>query len=96
MLAVTDNAATVIRDLTEQEGVPEGAGLRIATDESAGAFRLSLAPEPQEGDQVVDAAGARLFLDQEAAQILDDKALDAAVDAQGGVQFAVGERPQRA
>jgi Fe-S cluster assembly iron-binding protein IscA len=94
MLAVTENAATVIRDLTGQEGVPDGAGLRIATDESAGAFRLSLAPEPQEGDQVVDAAGARLFLDQEAAQILDDKALDAAVDAQGGVQFAVGEQPR--
>jgi Fe-S cluster assembly iron-binding protein IscA len=96
MLAVTDNAATVIRELTGQEGVPDGAGLRIATDESAGAFRLSLAPEPQQGDQVLDAAGARLFLDEDAAEILDDKALDAAVDAQGGVQFAVGEQPRQA
>jgi iron-sulfur cluster assembly protein len=93
MLAVTDNAATVIRDLTDQEGMPEGTGLRIAADESAGAFRLSLSPAPQEGDQVLDAEGARLFLDHEAAQMLDDKALDAAVDAQGGVQFAVGEQP---
>jgi Fe-S cluster assembly iron-binding protein IscA len=96
MLAVTDNAAAVIRDLTEQEEVPTGAGLRIATDESAGALKLSLAPEPQEGDQVVDAHGARLFLDHEAAELLDDKALDAAVDAQGGVQFAVGEQPTQA
>jgi iron-sulfur cluster assembly protein len=96
MLAVTDNAAAVIRDLTDREEVPEGAGLRITTDESAGALRLSLAPEPQEGDQVLDAAGARLFLDRESAQLLDDKALDAAVDAQGGVQFAVGERATEA
>ncbi|MGC9670601.1 HesB/IscA family protein [Planosporangium sp. 12N6] len=96
MLAVTDNAAAVIRDLTDQEQVPDGAGLRIATDESAGALRLSLEPEPQEGDQVLDAEGARLFLDRQAAQILDDKSLDAAVDAQGGVQFAVEDQPTRA
>jgi Fe-S cluster assembly iron-binding protein IscA len=82
----------VIRDLTGRDEVPDGAGLRIATDQAAGALTLSLAPEPQEGDQVLDAAGARLFLDPEAAQILDDKALDAAIDPQGGVQFEVAEQ----
>jgi Fe-S cluster assembly iron-binding protein IscA len=92
MLALTDNAAAVIRDLTGRDEVPDGAGLRIATDQAAGALTLSLAPEPQEGDQVLDAAGARLFLDPEAAQILDDKALDAAIDPQGGVQFEVAEQ----
>jgi iron-sulfur cluster assembly protein len=94
MLAVTDNATAVIRDLTDRQEVPEGAGLRIATDESAGALTLSLVPEPMEGDQVLDASGARLFLDREAAQLLDDKTLDAAVDPEGGVQFAVGEQSQ--
>jgi iron-sulfur cluster assembly protein len=93
MLTVTDNAVAVIRNLTGQQQVPDGAGLRIATDPSAGSLTLSLAPEPQEGDQVLDASGARLFLDSEAAQLLDDKALDAAVDAAGTVQFAVAEQP---
>jgi hypothetical protein len=40
----------------------------------------------------MDAAGARLFLDAEAAIILDDKALDA-VQAEGGVQFALAPQP---
>jgi iron-sulfur cluster assembly protein len=92
MIAVTDNAATVIRDLTSQGEVPEGAGLRIAADAMEGSLTLSLAPAPEEGDQVVDAAGARLFLDSDAAVMLDDKELDAAVDQGGSVQFAVAEQ----
>ena len=92
MLAVTDNAATVIRDLTSQKEVPMGSGLRIAADASEGSLTLSLVPEPEIGDQVLDQGGARLFLDSDAAQILDDKELDAAVDDNGSVQFAVGEQ----
>lgn len=92
MLTVTDNAVAAIRSLTSQPDVPEGAGLRIATDASAGALRLSVAASPQEGDQIVDSAGARLFLDSDAAMLLSDKALDATVDDQGTVQFALAEQ----
>lgn len=92
MLTLTENAAAVIRDITGQEEVPDGAGLRIATDGS-GALTLSLTPEPVQGDQVVNEQGARLFLDSDAAPMLDDKALDVSVDGQGGVQFTLGEQP---
>lgn len=92
MLTLTDNAVSVIRSLAEQQQAQE-CGLRIATDPSAGSFMLSLAPEPAEGDRVVDAEGARLFLDPYAAEYLEGKALDAAVDAQGAVQFAVADQP---
>jgi iron-sulfur cluster assembly protein len=93
MLTLTENAVSVIRNLTDQQEVPDGAGLRIATDPQAGALTLSLAESPAAGDQVVDNSGARLFLDAEAAILLDDKSLDAAVDPEGRVQFAVGEQP---
>lgn len=89
---MTDNAVAAIRSLTAQPNVPDSAGLRIATDRSAGALQLTVAPEPHEGDQVVDTSGARLFLDTEAATLLDDKALDATVDDQGSVQFALAEQ----
>lgn len=93
MLTVTDNAVAAIRSLTGQPEIPDGTGLRIATDQAAGSLQLSLAPQPQEGDQVVDSSGARLFLDSEAAVLLDDKALDASVDEQGTVQFALAQQP---
>jgi iron-sulfur cluster assembly protein len=93
MLTLTDNAVLVIRDLTTQPEVPDGAGLRIATDPSAGSLTLAVAAQPARDDQVLDEAGARIFLDPEAAQLLDDKALDAAVDQQGAVQFGIEERP---
>ena len=92
MLTVTDNAVAAIRSLTSQPDVPEGAGLRIATDAWAGALQLSVAASPKEGDQIVDSAGARLFLDSDAAMLLGDKALDATVDDQGTVQFALAEQ----
>lgn len=95
MLTLTDNAVLVIRDLTAQEEVPVGAGLRIASDPT-GSLILSLAEQPQRGDQVVDAAGARIFLDPESAQVLEDKALDAAVDHQGIVQFGIADLPDHA
>lgn len=92
MVTLTDNAVMVIRGLAEQQDEPQ-CGLRIATDPTAGSLMLSLVPEPLDGDRVVDAEGARLFLDSDAALFLDDKALDAAVDEQGAVQFAVADQP---
>lgn len=94
MLTLTENAVLVIRDLTDQQEVPDGAGLRIATDPAAGSFTITLAARPAQGDHVLQDSGARIFLDPDAAQILDDKALDAAVDAQGGVQFGFFEQPK--
>ena len=94
MLTLTDNAVTAIRSLTGREEVPDGAGLRIATGAQAGSLTVGLAASPIEGDQVLDSSGARLFLDPGAAMLLDDKALDASVDNQGGVQFAIAEQPE--
>ncbi len=95
MLTLTDNAVSVIRTLTAQPEVPDGAGLRIAADAAAdsGGLTLSLVTEPQAGDKVVDNSGARVFLESSAANVLDDKALDADVDDQGQVSFQLFEQP---
>jgi iron-sulfur cluster assembly protein len=92
MVTMTDNAVAAIRSLTARPEVPDGAGLRIATDAAAGALQLTVSPEPHEGDQVLDSSGARLFLDTEAALLLDDKALDATVNEQGAVQFNLAQQ----
>jgi Fe-S cluster assembly iron-binding protein IscA len=92
MLTLTDNAATAIRDITSQDAVPPGSGLRIAAEDGGDALVLSLAAQPFEGDEIVDSAGARLFLDRQAAALLNDKELDVTVDPNWDVQFAVGDQ----
>ena len=52
-------------------------------------FTLSVVDGPQPQDAVVENAGARVFLDTDAAAVLDDRVLDAQIDPQGSVQFAV-------
>jgi iron-sulfur cluster assembly protein len=80
MLTLTESARELVRDMVSAENAPEGSGLRIAAahDEDGGpALSLELATEPAEGDEVLDEEGTRVFLEPEAASMLDDKILDA-------------------
>lgn len=95
MLVVTTDAALAIRDLTHQPGLPDETGLRIATTASgdgAPGLAAEVAPTPMPADQVVEAEGARVFLDEQAASALDDKALDAKTNPNGQVSFHVVEQ----
>jgi iron-sulfur cluster assembly protein len=93
MLTLTDNAVAAIRDLTSQPDVPDGSGVRIGTDPAAGSLMLSLAQEPIPGDQVVDVAGATVFLDSDAAPLVEEQALDATVDDTGLIEFTLAPQP---
>ncbi|MBQ1042541.1 MULTISPECIES: iron-sulfur cluster biosynthesis family protein [unclassified Micromonospora] len=92
MLTMTDNAVLVIRDLAAQQDVGDAGGLRIAADTEAGSLSIELVPEPVGGDQVVDTEGARIFLDSDAAELLNDTSVDAVVDDEGVVQFGFTEK----
>lgn len=89
MLTLTENASTIVRDITTQPQYADTAGLRITTDGDPSSFAIAPAEAAAPADQVVEQAGATVFLDQEAAQLLDDKILDAAVDDEGRVEFAL-------
>lgn len=83
MLAMTDHAAEAIRGIVTAPGVPEGAGLRIAMqgdDTQTGSLEVTVAELPAESDQVVDEDGARIFVEDRAIPLLDDKLLDAQID----------------
>jgi Fe-S cluster assembly iron-binding protein IscA len=91
MLTLTENATTVVKGIAEQ--VPEASGLRI-TGGPASEPSLEVAPasNAEPGDQVVEQAGATVFLDENAVLLLDDKVLDARVDEEGRVEFALGQQ----
>lgn len=91
MLVLTDRATAVIRSLVNgRPGLPADAGLRItgSPDRPAG-VAISRAVTARRGDLIVEQHGARVFLDVTAAEVLDDKVMDAEVDADGTVRFVL-------
>lgn len=96
MLVITDNASEVIRTISNHPEQPAEGGLRIATQLDNGTSQLVVqaAPAPEDGDRVLEKEGARLFLEPDAAEMLDDKILDAKVSDDGAVQFMVAAQPQ--
>ena len=93
MLVLTEAAAEVVKSVTSVPQATAGAGLRIASSgepENPEALQVTAAAAPVEDDQVIEAAGARVFLEPQAAAYLEDKVLDAQVDEEGQAHFSLG------
>ncbi len=98
MLALTENATDAIGEILSASAVPDEGGVRIAgaapvdaTAPAAGNLHVTIAEAPAESDQVIEDEGARVFVDEELTDYLDDKVLDASV-SEAGVSFAIGEK----
>jgi Fe-S cluster assembly iron-binding protein IscA len=96
MLAITDSAADAIRGIVAAPGLPEGAGLRITlqgdSSADATALEVTVAELPDASDQVLDEEGARVFVEEQAVEMLDDKLLDAQVEGTR-VGFTLMDQP---
>ena len=84
MLTLTDNALTAVRTLTQDPEAPEGAGLRITPGTEG--LELILVADPVPGDALIDDGGARVYVEPEAAELLNEQTLDAQVE-EGQVSF---------
>lgn len=95
MLTLTPDAASAIHTLIDQGEFPEDAALRISTRASENgvpAYALTLEVRPRPEDQIVEAEGARVFVDPQVAPALDDKSLDAHVTSGGAVEFVLASQ----
>jgi iron-sulfur cluster assembly protein len=94
MLVLTEAAALAVKSITATLQESGTAALRIASSapgsEDPGALQVTATPGPGENDQVIQAGGARIYLEPRAAAFLDDKILDAQPDAQGNARFSLG------
>jgi iron-sulfur cluster assembly protein len=95
VLTITHEAAEAIDAVVHSApDAPDTAGLRIArgvAPDGEEGLALSVTGGPEPEDAVVEAEGTPVFLDQEAAEMLDDKVLDARVEG-GQVGFMLLER----
>lgn len=95
MLDIDASAVRALSDLQRSAGVIDHGGLRItlADRREQSRFTLTVVPRATEGDEVVAAGDARVFLTPPAAGELRGKVLHANVDVDGTVRFGV--RSQR-
>jgi iron-sulfur cluster assembly protein len=84
LLTLTDQAQTVVRTMTQDPAAPESAGLRIAP--GGDGLELMLVAEPSPSDALIDDGGVRVFVEPQAAQILEEQTLDAQLE-DGQVNF---------
>jgi iron-sulfur cluster assembly protein len=96
LLALTDSAVEAVKNIvSSSEEDSETSGLRLTAEREGtqASFQLSLVSLPAEDDEVIEAHGARVFLEAEAASLLDDKVLDASVE-QNQVAFTIAEQTE--
>jgi iron-sulfur cluster assembly protein len=78
VLTLTDHAQKAVRTLTQDPQAPESAGLRIASGQEG--LELMVVAEPLPGDALIEGGGARVFVEPQAAQLLEEQTLDAQVE----------------
>lgn len=96
MLTITQQASEAIRGILASDGIPDGSVLRISPEQGAGpqgeaGLAVSLTESPPAEDQLVEGEGVEVSVEQSAAELLDDKELDATID-EGQVSFTIGEQ----
>jgi iron-sulfur cluster assembly protein len=94
MLTVTETAASAIKELLEENDLPEGAGMRITgeIDENQEAHLELGFDAPSEGDVTFTTdSGVNVYLDEAAAAALEGKVLDAEPHGDH-VHFSIGEQ----
>ena len=94
MLALTDNAVEAVKSIvSSSDEASETSGLRMVAERAGtqATFHLTVVPLPAEEDEVIDEQGARVFLEPEAASLLDEKVLDASVE-QDQVAFTIADQ----
>jgi Fe-S cluster assembly iron-binding protein IscA len=75
VLAITSQASEAIRGILDDESVPDGAIVRIASADDG--LQLALVDGPEPDDELVSTEGAALAIEAATAALLDDKLLDA-------------------
>jgi iron-sulfur cluster assembly protein len=83
LLALTDSAVEAVKNIvSSSDEASETGGLRMVAEQAGMQtnLQLSVVTLPAEDDEVIEEQGARVFLEPDAASLLDDKVLDASVE----------------
>ena len=90
MITLTESAAKKVQDLRLEEGKPDWAlRLRVVGGGCSGfSYDLGWDETPQEGDQVAESQGIKVFVDPQSVQYVDGLEIDF-VDSLYGSGFSI-------
>jgi Fe-S cluster assembly iron-binding protein IscA len=102
MLTISPKASNAIGAALRGAAIPDGAGLRLTPGPRSAegtAVHITFVTEREPADQVIETgAAADVFIAPAAAELLHDQVLDAELEADGAITFALytrGSRPSR-
>ena len=90
MLTITPQVSEAIRGVLAGENVPSDSVFRITSQPESGLV-VSVTDSPEPDDQIVEGDEVEICVEPTAAQLLDDKELDATVSGEQ-VSFSIGEQ----
>jgi iron-sulfur cluster assembly protein len=91
-LTLTPNAVAAVKGIVSAaRDAPATTGVRIVSGSGSDAttFHLSVAAAPATGDEVIEENGARIFVEGDAAALLQEKKLDAFFRDENDVAFVI-------
>jgi iron-sulfur cluster assembly protein len=96
VLTISPEASNAIRGILDASDVPDGSMLRISPQQTDGgspgaSLVVSVIDDPPPDDQVVEGEEVAVAVEPTAAEILDDKQLDATVVGDQ-INFSIGDQ----
>lgn len=91
MLTLTKKAHEAVAAISRPTAASHLPGLRICRRTNRPTFSVKRVVSPEESDQIIEHAGARVFLGPIAARRFSDGVLDVRTDSLGRLQFVVRE-----
>jgi len=90
MLTITSRASDAMRQVLNSENAPDGSVFRISPQEDVGLV-VSITDSPPSEDQRVEGEEIAVSVEPSAAEMLEDKALDATI-VDGQVNFSIADQ----
>jgi iron-sulfur cluster assembly protein len=96
VLSITPTASHAIRGILDASDAPDGSMFRISAqgqdgDAPGAALMLSVTGAPPPDDQIIEGEGVAVCLEPSAAQMLDDKELNASVVGEE-INFSISQQ----
>ncbi len=97
MLTITTAAGDVLESIGLSREIPPAGGLRLAFAPGRNGqpgLTMTIVDEPEPRDAVLDGTAVSLFVQPQAAALLDDKVLDVEADESGRPSFVISQQQE--